>query len=69
MFELIYVKSIEATKLQMGDDSSNDLKHVNLLVSTVREAEFLKEYLLECKQHGRTVNVSQHTFLPLPSSV
>lgn len=47
-------KSVEVTKLQIGEN----LKHVNLVVSTVGEAELLKDYLLECKDQGKTVNVS-----------
>ena len=39
--------------MQVGYES----KHVNVVVSTVAEAEHLMPFLSECKDHGRSVNV------------
>ena len=39
--------------MQVGHES----EHVNLVVSTVAEAEHLVPFLSECKDHGRSVNV------------
>ena len=39
--------------MQLGDES----EHVNVVVSTVAEAEHLVPFLSDCKDHGRSVNV------------
>ncbi|KAI9684042.1 MAG: hypothetical protein M1822_005869 [Bathelium mastoideum] len=46
-------KTTQITRLQVGDDA----ERVNLIVSTVTEAEQLLPYLLECKARGKAVNV------------
>lgn len=57
-------KTIELTRLQMGNSS----KDVRLVVSTVMEAESLVPYLKECQQAGATVSVLYGVPFP-PSSV
>lgn len=49
------------TQLQVGKDAS---RPVNLIVSTLAEAEFLLPMLEEYKKEGRKVNVSlmQHAY-------
>ena len=47
------LKTIEATALQVGKSSL----YVNIIVSTLHEAEYLLPYLLECKEGGKAVNV------------
>ncbi|MCJ1351353.1 MAG: hypothetical protein MMC33_001337 [Icmadophila ericetorum] len=55
-------KTIEATALQVGKSSL----YVNIIVSTLHEAEYLLPYLLECKEGGKAVNVLYG--IPLPPS-
>lgn len=55
-------QTVEVTKLQVGEDASQP---VNLVVSTLAEAEFLLPALLEYKAQGRKVNVLYG--LPIPS--
>lgn len=40
--------------MQVGDDT----KEVKIIVSTVAEAEHLSDFLVDLKEHGKTVNVS-----------
>lgn len=46
-------KTTQLTKLQVGEDSQS----VKLVASTVSEIEHLLPWLLECKAHGREVNI------------
>ncbi|KAJ6781409.1 hypothetical protein PWT90_02246 [Aphanocladium album] len=47
-------KTVEATRLQVGDDASFP---VNIVISTLAEGEFLLQALKEYKSQGREVNV------------
>lgn len=47
-------KTTEVTKLQVGDEP----KEIKIVVSTVAEAEHLSDYLLDQKEHGKSVHVS-----------
>ena len=47
-------KTTEATKLQVG----NAAQAINIVVSTVAEAEHLSDYLADQKEHGKAINVS-----------
>ncbi|MCJ1281875.1 hypothetical protein MMC26_001198 [Xylographa opegraphella] len=55
-------KTIEVTRLQVGDNAQN----VNIIVSTVMEAEYVMPYLRDCQKQGKTVNVLYG--IPLPPS-
>ena len=46
-------KTTEITQLQVGESSQN----VDVVVSTIAEAEMLVDYLLECFKQGKSVNV------------
>lgn len=50
------LQTVEATRLQVGDDASFP---VNLVISTLAEGEFLLPALKEYKAQGRQVNVSE----------
>ena len=50
-------KTAELTRLQVGDVS----RHVNIIVSTIAEAEYLIDYLRDCTENGRVVNVRAFT--------
>jgi len=47
-------KTAEVTRLQVGESTDE----VNIIVSTVAEAEHLIDYLSQCKGREDTVNVS-----------
>lgn len=51
---LTWPQTVEATRLQVGDDPSFP---VNLVISTLAEGEFLLEALKQYKNEGRQVNV------------
>ena len=55
---------MEVAKLQVGDRTNN----VNVIVSTVAEAEHLSDFLLTCRESQRSVNVSTMTCSPSTSS-
>ncbi|MCJ1386654.1 hypothetical protein MMC17_009780 [Xylographa soralifera] len=55
-------KTIEVTRIQVGDSAQN----VNIIVSTVAEAEYVMPYLRECQKKGKTVNILYG--IPLPPS-
>ncbi|KAL8946665.1 MAG: hypothetical protein Q9222_006968 [Ikaeria aurantiellina] len=55
-------KTIEVTRLQVGEATQD----VHLVVSTLAEAEFLLDFLLECQDNGKNINVLYG--LPLPPS-
>ena len=40
--------------MQVGDDAHN----VNIIVSTIAEAEHMADYLLESQTQGKSINVS-----------
>ncbi|MCJ1295514.1 hypothetical protein MMC34_007077 [Xylographa carneopallida] len=48
--------------MQVGDSAKN----INIIVSTVAEAEYVMPYLRDCKKHGKTVNILYG--IPLPPS-
>jgi hypothetical protein len=49
----MYTKTLELARLQVGEASP----YVNVVVSTLAEAELLTGYLQEAKAQGRAVNV------------
>jgi len=53
------LQTVELTRLQVGDTASTD---VNIIVSTVLEAENIVPLLLEYKSAGRNVNVRAFFF-------
>ena len=53
----IVLKTIEVTQMQVGDSAKN----VNIIVSTVAEAEYVMPYLRDCKNQQKTVNVRLFT--------
>ena len=55
-------KTIEVTRMQIGDSAKN----VNIIVSTVAEAEYVMPYLRDCQKQGKTVNILYG--IPLPPS-
>ncbi|MCJ1395084.1 hypothetical protein MMC18_007965 [Xylographa bjoerkii] len=55
-------KTIEVTRMQVGEGAQN----VNIIVSTVAEAEYMMPYLRDCKEQGKTVNILYG--IPLPPS-
>ncbi|KAL8715836.1 MAG: hypothetical protein Q9220_000503 [cf. Caloplaca sp. 1 TL-2023] len=57
-------KTIEVTRLQLGDKTHN----AHLVVSTLAEADFLLDFLLGCQDQGRNINVLYGIPLP-PSSI
>jgi hypothetical protein len=52
-YQLTFRKTIELTRLQVGSGTGP----VNIIVSTLIEAEFVLPLLLEYKSQGRAVNV------------
>ena len=52
-------KTMQLAKLQVGDDRGESVK---LVASTVAEIENLMPWLIECKAHGREVNVRYDPF-------
>ncbi|CAL8578854.1 hypothetical protein XPA_004625 [Xanthoria parietina] len=56
-------KTIEVARLQVGEPWRHTVK---LVVSTLAEAEHLLPFLLECQDHGKSVNVLYG--LPIPPS-
>ncbi|MCJ1418630.1 hypothetical protein MMC32_004978 [Xylographa parallela] len=54
--------TIEVTQMQVGDSAKN----VNIIVSTVAEAEYVMPYLRDCRAQGKAVNILYG--IPLPPS-
>lgn len=52
-------QTVEITQLQVGKDAN---RPVNIIVSTLAEAEFLLPMLKEHRNRGRRVNVSLITY-------
>lgn len=48
------IKTIEVARLQVGEQWRHMVK---IVVSTLAEAEHLFPFLLECQDHGKSVNV------------
>jgi len=46
-------KTVEVTQLQVGDNNRN----VNIIVSTMAEAEHVADYLKDCRSNGKSINV------------
>lgn len=52
-FANLLLKTKEVTRLQIGDDNDE----INIVVSTLAEAEYLMDYLKECRDRRKKVNV------------
>ncbi|MCJ1248472.1 hypothetical protein MMC30_005690 [Trapelia coarctata] len=55
-------KTVEVTQLQVGHSNRN----VNIIVSTLAEAEHVADYLKDCRSSGKSVNILYG--VPLPPS-